>query len=146
MSKNQGTPNTIEQAIINALTTLRPDSQMELIAKTIREHLEDFCSQKVQVDDDLKSEAYIEYFQKIFDIRPKGYIRTLQWFQGARKLSDFERSEIKDETALAVFDIIGCSRYEKFETKPDCPKGHVILRINYDDSLTLIQANYDTSD
>jgi hypothetical protein len=147
MKTTKGTPKTIEEAIANGLEQLGIGKPTPLAINLVKQHIRDFVAQKATcLDDDKKSNACIELFQTIFGERPKGYLVALQWYQGAKHLNDFRANKFNDKDAMTVCDLCGVPDVRILESRPRCPIGTVLFRVNHDDSLTMIEANYDTAD
>lgn len=143
--KLNGTPHSIEQAISNALNQIETVSNKDERVKIVREHLREFIANVTISADERTQEDYIQLFETIFGLTPKGYLLALQWYQDAKKLAEFQKGDVPDEMARSATAILGRPNYILTEKRPRCPIGSVLFRINQDDSLTLLETNYDST-
>jgi hypothetical protein len=76
----------------------------------------------------------------------KGYIDVDQWHSvGVKTLTDLLPENHKGDAA-EIDKILPWKGVTILPEQPGCPIGHVIFRVEDDDSLTRVQSNYDSSD
>lgn len=75
----------------------------------------------------------------------KGYIQVLQWYGRIKHLDELNDPEQHTGDAKSVDSLLGFRAPEVYPTEPPCPIGHVVLRVEDDNSLSFVRANYDSS-
>ncbi len=75
----------------------------------------------------------------------RGYVRVLQWYGSIEHINELNDPLQHHGDAQSVDNLLGFFPVPIEQEMPDCPIGHVVLRVEDDGSLTKVRTNYDTS-